>query len=161
VFIRQLVESDLDAVLSIYGEGLATKCATFETNIPSKEVWNKKYHPTLRFVAEIDGIVVGWITLSQVSIREVYRGVGEISVYISESARGKGVGTSLMKKMIEESEKEGYWTLESSIFAINKSSLALHEKMGFRIVGIRKKIAMRDGKWHDTIIMERRSKDIV
>ena len=138
MLIRQLNESDLDQVLHIYEQGLATKCATFETIVPSKEVWHKKYHPTLRFVAEIDGNVVGWITLSQASSREVYRGVGEISVYISESARGKGVGTLLMKKMIQESEKEGFWTLESSIFAINKSSLALHEKMGFRIVGYKR-----------------------
>lgn len=154
-------ESDLDQILHIYEQGLATKCATFETIVPSKEVWHKKYHPKLRFVAEVEGTVVGWITLSQVSSRDVYRGVGEISVYISESARGKGVGTLLMEKMIQESEKEGFWTLESSIFAINKSSLALHEKLGFRIVGTREKIAMRNGKWHDTIIMERRSENIV
>ncbi|KGR77233.1 GNAT family N-acetyltransferase [Ureibacillus manganicus] len=161
MIVRQLMETDLDQVLKIYGEGLATKCATFETNIPSKEVWHKKYHPTLRFAAEIEGKVVGWITLSQVSSREVYRGVGEISVYISELARGKGVGTLLMEKMIQESEKEGFWTLESSIFAINSASIALHEKVGFRIVGTREKIAMRDGKWHNTTIMERRSKVLV
>jgi len=160
VIIRRLVESDLARVLAIYGEGLSTKCATFETTIPSKENWQNKYHPTLRFVAEIDGTVAGWITLSQVSSREVYRGVGEVSVYISESARGLGIGTRLMETVILESEKEGFWTLESSIFSNNKASIALHEKVGFRIVGTREKIAMRDGKWHDTIIMERRSKII-
>lgn len=158
--IRQMVETDLDQVLKIYGEGLATGCATFETNIPTKEVWDKKYHPKLRFVVEYEENVVGWITLSQVSSREVYRGVGEISVYISESARGKGVGTLLMETMIQESERAGFWTLESSIFAINKPSVALHERVGFRVVGTREKIAQRDGKWHDTIIMERRSRII-
>ncbi|SOC39857.1 GNAT family N-acetyltransferase [Ureibacillus acetophenoni] len=157
--VRQMVETDLDQVLKIYGEGLATGYATFETTIPSKEVWDKKYHPKLRFVAEYEGIIVGWITLSQVSSRKVYRGVGEISVYISESARGKGIGTLLMETMIQDSEKEGFWTLESSIFAINKPSLALHERVGFRVVGTREKIAQRYGTWHDTIIMERRTKN--
>nr|WP_106779588.1 GNAT family N-acetyltransferase [Lysinibacillus timonensis] len=158
--IRQLIQSDLNEVLRIYEEGMETGCATFETKVPTKEIWDQKYHPTLRFVAEENGQVYGWISVSQVSRREVYKGVGEISIYINSTVRGMGVGTLLMQKMIEESENVGFWTLESSIFAINESSIALHKKR-FRIVGTREKIAKRKGKWYDTIIMERRSKLIM
>ena len=161
MIIRQMQGSDLDSVLQIYGEGLETKCATFETSIPSRESWNKEHHLTLRYVAELESKVLGWVALSPVSTRYVYRGVGEISIYISISARGKGIGSLLMEKMIQESEKEGFWTLQTSVFAINESSLALHQKMGFRIVGTREEIAQRDGEWRDTVIMERRSKLIV
>jgi len=152
--------TDLNRVLEIYGEGLETKIATFETVIPTIEGWHQSHHSRLRFVADMEKQVEGWIALSPVSRREVYRGVGEISVYISDSARNQGLGTALMEKMIQESEKEGYWTLQSSIFERNQSSIALHSKVGFKVVGIREKIAQRDGEWQDTVIMERRSKII-
>jgi len=86
-------EADLERVIQIYSEGLATKMATFETSVPSKKVWDKAHHKTLRFVAEVDKQIIGWVALSQVSARDVYRGVGEISIYIDTSARGKGIGT--------------------------------------------------------------------
>lgn len=159
--IRRMQKFDIENVLHIYSEGLQTKMATFETSIPSIEVWDKAHHKTLRFVAELDLKVVGWIALTQISSREVYRGVGEISIYISGSSRGMGVGTLLIEKMIQESENEGFWTLQSSIFTKNKPSIALHKKMGFRVVGTREKIAQLDGDWQDTMIMERRSKFIV
>ncbi|MGE7186836.1 N-acetyltransferase family protein [Peribacillus sp. NPDC006672] len=158
--IRQMKLADLDAVLSIYGEGLKTGCATFETTIPSKEKWDSSQHKTLRFVAEAGEQVVGWVTLSPISTRQAYSGVGEISIYVRSTYRGTGVASLLMEKMIEQSEKEGFWTLQSSIFAINKPSITLHKKMGFRTVGTRKKIAQLYGQWHDTVIMERRSENI-
>ncbi|MGG0655406.1 N-acetyltransferase family protein [Rummeliibacillus pycnus] len=159
--IRSMQEFDLENVLHIYSEGLQTKMATFETAIPSIEEWDKAHHKNLRFVAELDQKVVGWIALTQISSREVYRGVGEISIYISGSSRGMGIGTLLMEKMIQESENEGFWTLQSSVFKKNKSSIALHKKLEFRVVGTREKIAQLDGEWQDTIILERRSKFIV
>ncbi|MGW6382977.1 N-acetyltransferase family protein [Peribacillus butanolivorans] len=158
--IRQMKLTDLDAVLTIYGEGLKTGCATLETTIPSKEKWNSSHHKTLRFVAETGEQVVGWVALSPISTRQAYSGVGEISIYVRSIYRGTGVASLLMGKMIEQSEKEGFWTLQSSIFAINKPSIKLHKKMGFRTVGTREKIAQLYGQWHDTVIMERRSENI-
>lgn len=149
--------SDLDRVLAIYGQGLETGLATFETKVPSKENWHQSHHSTLRFVVESSNQVEGWIALSPVSNRDVYCGVGEVSIYISAAARGKKFGKELMEKMILESEKEGYWTLQSSIFQKNQASISLHSKVGFRVVGTRERIAQRDGKWHNTVIMERRS----
>ncbi|MGY4797929.1 N-acetyltransferase family protein [Lysinibacillus fusiformis] len=157
LFIRKMEQKDLAEVLRIYREGIKTGMATFETNVPSERVWDEGHHATLRFVAEINKRVVGWIAVSPVSTRAVYCGVGEVSVYLSNDNKGKGIASKLLGLLIEESEKEGFWTLQSSIFAINTSSIQLHKKMGFRIVGTREKIAQLHGKWHDTVIMEKRN----
>lgn len=158
LFIRKMEQKDLLEVLKIYQEGINTGMATFETNVPSEQVWNEKHHATLRFVAEEPNKVVGWIAISPVSTRTVYSGVGEVSVYILSDSKGKGIASKLFEILIEESEKAGFWTLQSSIFAINTSSIQLHKKMGFRIVGTREKIAQLHGKWHDTVIMEKRNR---
>lgn len=159
--IRKMEKNDLIEVLKIYKEGIETGMATFETNVPSKQVWDERHHATLRFVAEEYNRVVGWIAISPVSTRAVYSGVGEVSVYISSDRKGKGIASKLFKRLIEESEKAGIWTLQSSIFAINTSSIHLHKKMGFRVVGTREKIAQLNGEWHDTIIMEKRCTEII
>ncbi|MED4555543.1 N-acetyltransferase family protein [Lysinibacillus sp. FSL R5-0849] len=156
LIIRKMENKDLQEVLKIYKEGIETGMATFQTEVPSEQVWDEGHHSTLRFVAEYHNIVVGWIGILPVSTRAVYSGVGEVSVYISSDHKGKGIASELFKKLIEESEKAGFWTLQSSIFAINTSSIQLHKKMGFRIVGTREKIAQLHGKWHDTVLMERR-----
>lgn len=158
LFIRKMEQKDLLEVLKIYQEGINTGMATFETNVPSEQVWNEKHHATLRFVAEEHNKVVGWIAISPVSTRIVYSGVGEVSIYILSDSKGKGIASKLFEILIEESEKAGFWTLQSSIFAINTSSIQLHKKMGFRIVGTREKIAQLHGKWHDTVIMEKRNR---
>ncbi|MEB2298872.1 GNAT family N-acetyltransferase [Lysinibacillus xylanilyticus] len=157
LLIRKMEHKDLKEVLNIYKEGIDTGMATFETNVPSEQVWDERHHAILRFVAEEHNKVIGWIALSPVSTRTVYSGVGEVSVYISNDSKGKGIASKLFRKLIEQSENAGFWTLQSSIFAINTSSIQLHKKMGFRKVGTRERIAQLDGKWHDTIIMEKRS----
>ncbi|MEK8198222.1 MULTISPECIES: GNAT family N-acetyltransferase [Lysinibacillus] len=159
--IRKMEKNDLIEVLKIYKEGIETGMATFETNVPSEQVWDERHHETLRFVAEEYNRVVGWIGISPVSTRVVYSGVGEVSVYISNDSKGKGIASKLFKRLIEESEKEGIWTLQSSIFVINTASIHLHQKMGFRVVGTREKIAQLNGEWHDTVIMEKRCKEII
>jgi len=157
LIIRKMEQKDLKDVLKIYKEGIETGMATFQTEVPSEQVWDEGHHATLRFIAEDQNRVVGWIGISPVSTRAVYSGVGEVSVYISSDSKGKGIASKLFKILIKESEKAGFWTLQSSIFAINYSSIELHKKMGFRVVGTREKIARLNGKWHDTIIMERRN----
>ncbi|MFJ8090557.1 GNAT family N-acetyltransferase [Lysinibacillus sp. NPDC095746] len=157
LIIRKMEKNDLKEVLKIYKEGIETGMATFETIVPSAQIWDERHHATLRFVAEEHNKVVGWIAISPVSTRAVYSGVGEVSVYISSDSKGKGIATKLFKILIEESEKAGFWTLQSSVFAINTSSIQLHKKMGFRVVGTREKIAQLHNKWHDTVIMEKRS----
>lgn len=156
--IRIMEDSDSVLVLEIYKMGIETKNATFEVNVPSWEDWKVNHLDHSRFVAEIEGVVAGWVALSLVSRRDAYKGVAEISIYIHRAARGMGLGSLLMKKVIESSEENGIWTLYAVVFPENKASVLLHRKHGFRIIGTREKISRIDGIWRDTVLLERRSK---
>ena len=157
--INKMKNTDWNQVADIYLEGINTKKATFQTEVPTFEEWNSVHIESCRLVARSDdGIVLGWVALSKTSSRCVYMGVAEVSVYIGEKFRGIGVGKALLKTVIEESEEKGYWTLQSGIIRENEVSIELHKRCGFRIVGIREKIAKMDNKtWHDVVFMERRS----
>ena len=145
-------------VSRIYQAGMDTGQATFETAVPSWEAWDRAHLHMGRVVAVLDGRVVGWAALSPVSSRCVYGGVAEVSVYICPDHQRHGIGKQLMQFLIDESEKHGYWTLQSGIFPENLPSIELHKKMGFRILGYRERIGKRDGVWKDNVQMERRSK---
>jgi len=138
--------------------GIETRNATFETNLPNWEDWSSRHLKHSRFVFENNGEILGWVALSQVSSRLVYRGVAEVSIYIDLNHSKKGIGSELMNKVIQSSEENGIWTLQSSVFPENKATLRLHEKFGFRVIGKRERIACLDGVWRDTLIFERRSK---
>lgn len=148
---------DWPEVARIYGEGIATGNATFETTAPGWETWDRNHSDDCRLVAVLDDAIAGWAALSPVSGRYVYRGVAEVSVYVSSSARGRGIGSALLGALAVASEEAGYWTLQTSIFPENAASISLHEKHGFRIVGTRERIGQHNGTWRDTVFMERRS----
>ena len=148
---------DWDAVRTIYFEGIATGNATFETDAPEWKEWDATHLSCCRLVARVDESIVGWAALSPISRRAVYRGVAEVSVYVAGAAQGKGIGQSLLQKLIEDSEQEGIWTLQAGIFPENVSSIELHRKCGFREVGKREKIGKLKGVWRDVVLMERRS----
>ncbi|MCK0179818.1 N-acetyltransferase family protein [Flavobacteriaceae bacterium S0862] len=155
--IRKFKNQDWALVSKIYAEGITTGIATFETKVPSFEVWNDKFIKKCRLIAEINDQVIGFAVLSKVSKRKVYNGVAEVTVYIAQDERGKGFGKRLLEALVYNSEKEGFWTLQAGIFSANKASIELHKKCGFRVVGVREKIGKRDGKWHDNHFLERRS----
>ena len=155
--IRKMEAGDWPAVAAIYDEGIATGIATFEKTVPPYEAWDMAHLKTCRFVAAERDTIMGWAALSPVSGRCVYGGVAEVSVYVSQAARGKGVGIALLQKLIRESEAEGLWTLQSGIFPQNSGSIRLHEKAGFRFIGKRERIAKLDGTWYDNLLFERRS----
>ena len=148
--IDKMKNSDWEQVAKIYLEGINTKKATFQTQVPTFEEWDNGHIESCRLVARAEqGTVLGWVALTKTSNRCVYMGVAEVSIYIGEKFRGI---------VIEESEKNGFWTLQSGIISENEASVELHKKCGFRIVGIREKIARMDNKtWHDVVFMERRS----
>jgi phosphinothricin acetyltransferase len=152
--------SDGPAVLEIYAYGLETRMATFETKMPTWNQLDQKWHKHSRFVYEQEGQVAGWVALNPVSNREVYRGVAEVSIYVARGALGQGIGSHLMRGVIRCSEQNGIWTLYSSVFPENTATVRLHQKFGFRKVGIREKIACLDDVWRDTLIMERRSRTV-
>jgi phosphinothricin acetyltransferase len=151
---------DWPAVRAIYLEGIATGNATFERAAPEWEKWNAGHFPDPRLVARSAGNVFGWAALSAVSSRPVYAGVAEVIIYVAESARGRGVGRKLMAELIAASEAEGIWTLQAGIFPENVASIALHERAGFRRVGVRERLGQMDGRWRDVVLMERRSSTI-
>jgi len=155
--IRPLTEADYPEVRRIYKIGLDTGIASFETQTLDWLAWNQKYLKPCRLVAVIDKEVVGWVALTPFSKREVYKGVAELSLYISPQHKGQGIGSTLLKELIALSEEQGFWTLQAKIFPENKASIHLHKKLGFREVGFRQMIAQRDGKWYDNILLERRS----
>ena len=157
--IDQMTPNDWEQVRSIYLEGIRTGNATFETDAPSWEKWDEGHLLFARLVMRDEEVVLGWAALSPVSKRVVYRGVVEVTVYVAESARGKGIGRALLEALIAESEKNGIWTLQASIFPENTASIELHLKCGFREVGRRDRIAMLNGVWRDTLLFERRRRD--
>ena len=152
-----MTPADWEQVRSIYLEGVREGNSTFESSAPSWEAWDEAHHKTPRLVMRSGDRVLGWAALSPVSKRRVYSGVAEVSVYVTQSARGKGIGRVLLEALIEESERAGIWTLQASIFPENVASIELHLKCGFREVGKRERIAMLNGLWRDTILLERRA----
>ncbi|MBW6409101.1 GNAT family N-acetyltransferase [Clostridium weizhouense] len=159
--IDKMYKDDWDKVLKIYSKGIKTGNATFEKELPTWNDWNNNHIKSCRLVARLDKNILGWIALSPTSGRPVYSGVAEVSIYIDEKYRRKGIGEHLLKYLIELSEKNQFWTLQSAIIKENLSSIKLHEKCGFRKIGIREKIAkMNNSEWMDVILLERRSKII-
>ncbi len=155
--IEPMRPHDWTAVRAIYLEGIATGNATFEQSAPEWEKWDAGHLPGARIVARFKGEVVGWAALSAVSSRCVYAGVAEVSIYVAESARGRGVGRQLMARLIAESEAADIWTLQAGIFPENVASITLHLRSGFRIVGQRERLGQMNGRWRDVVLMERRS----
>ena len=158
--IRSMKVADWEAVSRIYAEGIRTGFATFEQRVPTYESWDKAHVESCRLVAEDEGQILGWAALSPVSSRCVYGGVAEVSVYIGENSRGKGVGKALLNQLVRASEEAGFWTIQSGIFPENEASIALHEKVGFRFIGKRERVAKNAGEWKDNLLFEKRSKTI-
>jgi L-amino acid N-acyltransferase YncA len=153
-----LATGDWPAVRDIYVEGIRTGHATFETQAPEWERWDAAHLKSCRLLALLDGEVVGWAALSAVSSRCVYAGVAEVSVYVAERARRRGVGSRVLSALVEASEREGIWTLQAGIFPENVASIEIHRRCGFRVVGVRERFGYMSGRWRDVVLMERRSK---
>ena len=144
-------------VARIYAAGIATGDATFETDVPSWEAWDPGHLNEHRFVALADDTVAGWVATSPISDRCAYAGVIEHSVYVAPEAQGRGVGRLLLEGLIVSTEAAGIWTIQSGIFPENVASLALHERCGFRQIGVRERIGRLNGVWRDVVAIERRS----
>jgi len=158
MLLRAMTPADWPAVAEIYREGIATGHATFNTDAPTWEEWDAGHLAHSRLVALDREGVLGWAALIPVSDRCVYAGVAEESVYVAERARGRGVGRALLEGLIAASEGKGVWTLQAGIFPENTASVALHEKLGFRVVGRRERLGrMAGGEWRDVLLLERRS----
>jgi phosphinothricin acetyltransferase len=152
-----MLPEDWDAVRVIYLEGIVTGNSTFEQSAPDWQTWDGGHLESCRLVARLGSEVLGWTALSPVSRRQAYAGVAEFSIYVTERVRGRGIGAALLKALIEMSEREGIWTLQSGIFPENTASLELCRRFGFRVVGTRERIGRMAGRWRDVVLLERRS----
>ena len=159
VTIRAMQPGDWPAVRRIYGEGIATGDATFETEVPDRRTLDHAWLPDHRWVAETDGQVVGWAAATPVSYRAVYAGVAETAIYVGDGYRDRGVGKALIHRQVTASDDAGLWTLQASIFPENRASIALHHSAGFRTLGLRERIGCHQGRWRDTVFLERRRAD--
>jgi L-amino acid N-acyltransferase YncA len=154
VRIDDLRAEDWPASARIYEAGLDV--GTFEETVPSWEEWDEAHLTSPRLVAR-EETVLGWAALAPVSGRDCYRGVTENSVYVAPAARGRGVGRVLLDELVRRADAEGVWTIQAGILAGNDASIALHERCGFRVVGIRERLAQKGGAWRDVVLMERRA----
>jgi L-amino acid N-acyltransferase YncA len=157
--IRPMTALESTRVLEIYKMGIDTRNATFETEVPSWDDWDKKHLQHSRFVYVENDRILGWAALSAVSARPAYKGVAEISIYIDTGFIARGIGSKLMEKVIASSEENGIWTLNASVFPENIATIKLHEKFGFRKIGMKEKVARLDDNWRNTILLERRSEN--
>lgn len=159
--IEAMTAAHWPAVRRIYEAGIATGNATFQVDAPTWESWDGAHLRTCRLVArERDGDVIAWAALSPVSVRSVYAGVCEVSVYVAPDARGRGVGRRVLQALIDAAEQDGRWTLQAGIFPENTASIALHERCGFRVVGRRERLGQLHGVWRDVMLLERRSDNV-
>ncbi|MBY0244889.1 MAG: GNAT family N-acetyltransferase [Sphingobacteriaceae bacterium] len=155
--LRPMTAADWPSVAEIYKQGIEGGNATFQLELPTWAEWDKAHLQKCRMVAELNNKIAGWIALSPISGRSVFVGVAEVSIYISNQYQGQKIGSQLLNELINESEKENIWTLESKIFPENNTSIRLHEKFGFRIVGYRNRIGKMKNIWRNIVVMERRS----
>jgi L-amino acid N-acyltransferase YncA/2-polyprenyl-3-methyl-5-hydroxy-6-metoxy-1,4-benzoquinol methylase len=160
VLIRPMRAADAGEVLAVYQAGLDSGQASFEVAAPPWEAFDAGKLPLHRHVAAdaVTGRVLGWVAASPVSSRRVYAGVIEHSVYVDPGHHGRGIGGALLEALIASSEDAGIWTVQSGVFRENAASLRLHERAGFRMVGVRERLACHHGRWRDVLLIERRSR---
>lgn len=160
ITLREMAAADWESVAGIYLAGINAESATFETQLPNYEDWDAAHLAVCRTVAVIDEKIVGWAALSPVSKRFAYRGVAEVSVYIHPQYTGMKIGQKLLESLIKQSETNQIWMLQATIFQENSTSISLHQKMGFRLVGYRERIGIKNGTWRNTVLLERRSSEL-
>ncbi|WP_030555899.1 GNAT family N-acetyltransferase [Streptomyces exfoliatus] len=157
-----LTADHADEVVGIYQAGIDEGDATFETTAPTWERFDAAKLPEHRFAAvDASGRVLGWVAATKVSDRCAYAGVVEHSVYVHPDARGRGVAAALLQALVASTEAAGIWTIQAGIFPENTASLAVHARAGFRVIGTRERIGRMNGRWRDTVLVERRSTTVV
>jgi phosphinothricin acetyltransferase len=156
--IRKAEFSDLPRITEIYNQAVVNTTATMDTE-KRTEIEGKRWfqqhegkYPVL--VAEWGGTFAGWGSLSPWSDRIGYSRTVELSFYVREEFRGKGIGKKLMEALLAEGARYGFHSILSRITSDNQVSLGIHRIFGFREVGVLKDVGRKFDRWHDVIIME-------
>ena len=155
--VGAMTAADWPTVRHIYQDGIATGDATLEREAPDWDHFDRSHRHDCRLVARLEpgGSVVGWSALTAYSSRRVYGGVAWESVYVAAAARGQGVGRALLAAIVAASESAGLWTLVAGVLAENTASLVLHERAGFRRIGVMEAIGQDpSGRWRDVVLLE-------
>jgi L-amino acid N-acyltransferase YncA len=156
---RVATPADAAPIADIYNEGIADRIATFETEprtaaqIAAQLVDKADRFPTI--VAERGGRIVAWASAGPYRNRPAYAGVAEHSVYVARAARGQGAGRMVLDALCRAYAARGFWKLVSRIFPENVASLAVHDRCGFRVVGVYRRHGKLDGAWRDCVVVER------
>lgn len=159
ISVRRALAKDAAAICLIYNQGIEDRVATLETELRTpreRRQWmlsRGPRHPVI--VAEVGGLVVGWGSLNVYNPRKAYEFVADFSIYVEREWRGKGAGSAVLSRLIEMAREYGYHKLVLSAFPTNAAGMALYRKFDFRKVGIFKEQGQLDGKWVDTIVMEK------
>ena len=157
--LRPATAADADAICRIYNQGIEDRIATLETELRTpaeRREWlaaREPRHPVVLATTGAD--VVAWGSLNEFNRRPAYRFVVDFSIYVERGHRGKGVGRLVLERLIELAREHGYHKMVLSAFPWNEGGMALYTKMGFRTVGTYREQGMLDGRWVDTIVMER------
>jgi len=175
--VRPATADDAPAICEIYNQGIEDRLATLETELRTPEerrMWLQARgprHPVI--VAELADpptpsnspptpspelaapAPIAWGSLNVFNARPAYRYVADFSVYVERDWRGKGVGRVLLERLVELGRELDYHKLVLSAFPFNTAGVALYERLGFRTVGIYREQGLLDGRWVDTIIMEK------
>jgi L-amino acid N-acyltransferase YncA len=162
--VRRAEPGDAGAIAAIYNQGIAERCATFDTDPRTAadiapRIAGQAHYPIVVAVepGEIPGAdrVVGWAALGSYRTRPCYASIAEFSIYVDDGARGSGVGRSLLDALITEGRAVGFWKIVGRVFAFNAASRALCRSAGFREVGVYEKHGQLDGRWLDVVIVEK------
>jgi phosphinothricin acetyltransferase len=156
--IRAARPADAEQIAEIYNEGIATRQATFETEQHTArdvESWLAEGERLPVLVADEDETVFGWARILAYSGRPCYAGVGEVSVYVTERARGRGLGTALLEALQEAAREHGYWKLVGKLFQANAASAGMVRRCGWREVGLHHRHGRLDGEWRDVLLVEK------
>ena len=160
ILVRRGTVKDVNAITTIFNQGIESGVATLETKLQKETdilAWMEDRDPRyMILVAEEDsGKVCGYVSLNKFNFKSAYTGVADLSIYIEKSNRGQGTGEILLKYVIEEAKKEGFYKLVINVISKNKKALHFYEKIGFSLAGIYKKQGILQEEWVDAIIMEK------
>ena len=159
IAIRPAQPDDAQAICEIYNEGIEDRVATLETRLRTADEqrsWLESRdvrHPVR--VAERDSRLLGWGSLNVFNPRPAYDHVADFSIYVARSARGAGVGSRLLEDLIAMAREIGYHKMVLAAFEWNTAGIAMYERAGFRRVGVYREQGLLDGRWVDTVIMEK------
>ncbi len=157
--IRRATLDDLDAITEIYNEAILKTVATFDTEpktLEEQQRWFTSHGPKYPImVAEEDGLVVGWASLSMWSDRCAYADTAEISLYVRETHQGRGIGKKLLEAILNEGKRAGLHTVVARITEGNAVSIHLFKSAGFEHIGVMREVGWKFGKLLDVHLLQK------